>query len=84
MMLINYQDLALLTALGLALTYVFEHIFVFWRTKHLGNKLPGPKESLLWGNASDMQAQGGLVLFLDDLHARYYHHSPTCNKRRRT
>lgn len=84
MMLIKYQEFALLTALGLALLYVFNHIFVIWRTKRLGNRLPGPKESVLWGNAADMQAQGGLVLFLDSLHDRYIHLCPTCIKRWRT
>ena len=76
-MLIKHQEIALVTALGVALTYVFNHLLVIWRIKRVGNRLPGPKESVLWGNAADMQAQGGLVLFLDSLHNRSVHLSPS-------
>jgi hypothetical protein len=63
-------EIAAIAAVGVLLTYVLTAASHHRRLKEVGNKLPGPRESFLWGNAADMQAQGGLVLFLDHLHER--------------
>ena len=63
-------EIAAIATAGMLLTYIIKYAFFHLRLKEVGNKLPGPRESFLWGNAADMQAQGGLVLFLDHLHER--------------
>ena len=63
-------EIAAIATVGVLLTYVIRAASLHQRLKEVGNKLPGPRESFLWGNAADMQAQGGLVLFLDHLHER--------------
>jgi len=67
----QYQT-AFLCIAGIFLAYIFKYTYTLYRKKVHGNRLPGPEESLLWGNAADMQAQGGLVLFLDHLHERCF------------
>lgn len=66
----NQYQTAFLCIAGILLAYVINYAYKLYRNKVLGNKLPGPDESHLSGNAADMQAQGGLVLFLDHLHER--------------
>ncbi len=63
-------DIALIAIFCVVFTYLVRCVFQYTQSKLIGNKLPGPTESFLWGNAADMQAQGGLVLFLDHLHER--------------
>jgi hypothetical protein len=52
------------------LSRILGKIWKIVRMKRRGNRIPGPKESWLSGNAAQMVDAGGLAFFLEYLHDR--------------
>ena len=70
---VSYQKLLAILVISVvvyALSRVFKNIWTIVRSKRWGNKIPGPKESWLSGNAAQMVDAGGLAFFLEYLHDR--------------
>ena len=70
---VYYQKLLAILVFSIvayALSRLSKNIWIVVKLKRWGNRIPGPKESWLSGNAAQMVDAGGLAFFLEYLHDR--------------
>ena len=70
---VSYQKLLAILVISIVaytLSRISKIIWTIVKLKRWGNKIPGPKESWLSGNAAQMVDAGGLAFFLEYLHDR--------------
>ena len=70
---VSYQKLIAILVISIVayiLSRITQSVWEIVRLKQWGNRIPGPKESWLSGNAAQMVDAGGLAFFLEYLHDR--------------